>query len=114
MSDNLLKYITPIISPWVNMLAGCLNRGDRALSMTDSSRLAEWLRKTNFQEVIGDDVDLVQAQVCIEIAQHQTTLFLKAGVKEYSQWFRGKENNVTNILSHDFDCSSCELTTIHC
>jgi hypothetical protein len=40
-SNNLLKYIASIISPWVDMLAGRLSRGDCALSMTNSSTLAE-------------------------------------------------------------------------
>ena len=82
--------------------------------MMDSSTSAGWLRKSNFQEVIGDDMDLLQAQVCIETGQHHATLFLEAGIKEYSQWFLGKENNVVNALSRDFDSSACELTKILC
>ncbi len=62
-SNNLLEYIASIISPWVDMLAGCLSRGDCALLMTDSSTSAGWLRKTNFQEIIGDDPNPVQARV---------------------------------------------------
>ncbi len=48
-SNNLLEYLASIISPWVDMLAGSLKQEDCALLMTDS-----WLRKTNFQEIIGD------------------------------------------------------------
>jgi hypothetical protein len=47
-SNNLLEYVALIISPWVDLLAGCLNWGDCALSMTDSTTLAGWLCKTNF------------------------------------------------------------------
>jgi hypothetical protein len=47
-SNNLLEYIAFIISLWVDMLAGRLSQGDCALSMTNSSALAGWLRKTNF------------------------------------------------------------------
>jgi hypothetical protein len=61
--NNLLEYIALIISPWVDLLAGRLNQGDCALSMTDSTTLAGWLRKTNFQEHTGDDPDPVQARV---------------------------------------------------
>ena len=67
-SNNLLKYIASIISPWIDMLAGCLNRGDCALSMTDSSTSAGWLRMTSFREITGDDTDLIQSQVHIETA----------------------------------------------
>ena len=80
--------------------------------MTDSSTSVGWLHKTNFWEIIGNDMDLIQAQVCIETARHHATLFLEAGIKEYSQWFLGKENNVADALSGDFDCSICELTKI--
>jgi hypothetical protein len=47
-----------------------------------------------------------------ETTRHHATLFLEAGIKEYSQWFPGKEHNVANAFSHDFDCSACELTKI--
>jgi hypothetical protein len=49
--------------------------------MTDSSTSAGWLRKTNFQEVIGNDTDLIQTQVCIETVEHHAPLFLEAGIK---------------------------------
>ena len=94
------------------MLAGRLNQGDCALSMTDSSTSAGWLRKTNFREIIGNDADLIQSQVHMETARHHATIFLEAGIKEYSQWFPGKENNVADALSRDFDRSACELTNI--
>ncbi len=101
-----------IISPWVDLLAGCLHRGDCALSMTDSTTSAGWLCKTNFQELTGNDPNPVQARVRIETACHHAILLLKAGVKEYSQWFPGRENNVADALSRDFDHSDDELTQI--
>ncbi len=67
-SNNLLECIASIISPWVNMLAGHLKQGDCALLMMDSSTSVGWLRKTNFQEIIGKDADTVQAKVRIETA----------------------------------------------
>ena len=81
--------------------------------MTDSTTSAGWLRKTNFREFTGDDPDPVQARaVRIETARHHATLFLEAGIKEYSQWFPGCENNVADALSCDFDRSGAELTRI--
>jgi hypothetical protein len=111
-SNKLLKCIGSIVLPWVDMLAGCLKQGDCALLMTDSSRSAGWLCKTNFREIIGEDADPVQAKVHIKMGRHHATLFLKVSVKEYSQWFPGWENNVVNALSQDFDCSDDELTHI--
>ena len=89
------------------MLAGRLNQGDCALSMTDSSTSAGWLHKTNFREITSNDTDLIQSQVCIETARHHVIIFLEAGIKGYSQWFPGKENNVVDALSRDFDHSAC-------
>jgi hypothetical protein len=111
-SNNLLEYIASMISPWVNMLAGHLKRGDCALSMTDSSTSAGPLRKTNFREFIGENADPVQSRVHINIAHHHATLFLEAGIKEYSQWFPGQKNNVANALLCDFNCSDDKLTKI--
>ena len=50
-SNNVIEYIALIVSPWIDMLAERLPRGDCMLSMTDSSTLAGWLQKTNFREV---------------------------------------------------------------
>ncbi len=80
--------------------------------MTDSFTSAGWLRKTNFREIIGENLDPIQARVQIKMARHHAILFLKAGIKEYSQWFPGPENNVANALSRDFDRSDHELTQI--
>jgi hypothetical protein len=102
-SNNLLEYIVPIISPWVDMLASHLNTGDCALLMTDSSTSAGLLYKTNFWEIIGEDADPVQLKVHIKIAQHHATLFLKEAIKEYSPWFPGQENNIADALSFNFD-----------
>ena len=96
------------------MLTGRLNRGNCALSMPDSSTSTGWLRKTNFWEIIGEDRDAVQEMVRIKMAHHHTTIYLNVGIKEYSQWFSGLENNVANALLCDFDCSDDELTQIIC
>jgi hypothetical protein len=113
-SNNLLEYIASMISPWVDILAGHLNRGDCTLSMTDSSTSARWLRMTNFREFSGENADPVLSRVRIDIARHHATLFLKAGIKKYSQWFPGWETNFANALLHDFDCSDDKLTKILC
>ena len=111
-SNNLLEYIASIITPWVDMLAERLTRGDCALSMTDSSTSAGWLCKTNFSESTDVDADPVQSSVRIETARLHTTLFLDTGIKEYSPWFPGRENNVADALSRNFDRSDDDLTQI--
>ena len=101
-----------IITPWVDMLAGHLNRGDCALSMTGSLTSTGWLRNTNLREIIGEDADAVQATVHIKTVCLRATLFFNAGINEYSQWFLGWENSVADALSRDFDCSDNEPTQI--
>jgi len=94
----MLEFMASIISLWIDILAGRLTSGDCALSMTDSTTSAGWIRKTNFKEK-GDNVNPIEATVQIEIALHHATLFINANIKEYLQWFEGKRNQVADALS---------------
>jgi hypothetical protein len=49
-SNNLLELIALIITPWIDMMAKCLQPGDCVLSMMDSTMSAGWLKRTNFSE----------------------------------------------------------------
>ena len=49
-SNNLLEHIAAVITPWVDIIAGRISKGDCALSMTDSTTSAGWMRKSNFRE----------------------------------------------------------------
>jgi hypothetical protein len=64
-SNNLLEHMAGIISPWFDILAGCLNDGDCSLSMMDSTTSEGWMRKMNFKE----DENGIQATIRIEVAQ---------------------------------------------
>jgi hypothetical protein len=64
------------------------------------------------QEIMWENTDEVQATVRIKTAHHHANLFFDAGIKEYSQWFLGQENNVADTISRDFDRSDNELTQI--
>jgi hypothetical protein len=99
-SNNLLEHLAAIIMPWVDIIRGCLKLGDCALSMTNSATSEGWIRKTNFSK-LGDDP--IQASVCLEAARMHTTNYMTTGIREYSQWFRGKHNVVTDSLSCDDD-----------
>ena len=67
--------------------------------MTDSTTVEEWMEKSNFVEPKEDPV---QATACIDEAQKYASIFMDANIKGYSQWFVGKENNVTDMLSQDW------------
>jgi hypothetical protein len=49
--NNLLKHLAAIISPWVDILAGCLQKQDCVLLMTNSTTAEGWLKKSNFSEL---------------------------------------------------------------
>jgi hypothetical protein len=110
-SNNLLKFITSIITPWIDMILKCLQPADCVLSMTNSTMSAGWLKKTNFSEAA---MDPTKSTIHLEIARKHAGLFIHHNTKEYSQWFPGKKNNVANALSWVFDRSDAELTkTLH-
>jgi hypothetical protein len=79
--------------------------------MTDSTTSAGWIKKTNFKED-NDDSNVIEASVRIDIARHHASLFIDKGIKEYSQWFEGKSNQVADALSREFERSDEELTNI--
>lgn len=107
-SINLLEHLAAIITPWVDIIAGRLNRGDCALSMTDSTTSAGWLRRSNFREFD----DEVQASARITVARSHARHYMNQGIRDYSQWFRGSHNNVADSLSRDLHLSD-ELLTSH-
>ena len=76
--------------------------------MTDSTTSEGWTRKTNFKE----DHDGIQATIRIQVAREHATRFMTHKIREYSQWFPGKKNNVADALSRDKDRSDQELTQI--
>jgi len=113
-TNNLLEHLAAIITPWIDIIKGRLQLGDCALSMTDSTTSEGWLRKTNFSE-LGDNP--IQATARLEAARMQAMHYMPLGIREYSQWFKGEANVVTDALSRDNDHSDHELTHIfhtHC
>ncbi len=80
-SNNLLKHLASIISPWVDILAGRLTRSNCSLSMTNSTTSEGWTRHTNFKE----DNNGVQASISIELARSHATCFMELGIRAYSQ-----------------------------
>jgi hypothetical protein len=90
-SVNLSELFATIISLWVDMIVGRLNRGDCSLSMGDSTKLARWIPKSNFNEFTYPE-EPIQAEVRSIVCHHHTTMFMERGIKEYSQWFEGQKN----------------------
>jgi hypothetical protein len=111
-SNNFLEFLASIITPWVDLIAKRLNAGDCALSMTDSTTSAGWLRKTNFKEESDDESNNIEARVRNEAARKHASLYIEAGIMEYTQWFEGKANNVADSLSRDFHLNDDDLTSL--
>jgi hypothetical protein len=108
-SNNLLEHLAAVITPWIDLIQGRLKKGDCILSMTDSTTSEGWARKTNFSELGSDPIE---ATVRIEVARQHAMNLLTAGVKDYSQWFPGSENQVADSLSRDDDRSDDDLINI--
>ena len=114
-SNNLLEHIASVITVWIDILAGRLAPEDCVLSMTDSSTSEGWAHKTNFSmlpEEVDCQVDPVEAKARIEVARKFAYLCMEANICHFSQWFPGKENDVSDALSRDDDRSDEELTNI--
>ena len=63
--------------------------------------------EANFKE---DTLDPIKATTRISIARHHAALFIESDIKEYSQWFEGKKNQVADALSREFERSDDDLT----
>ena len=75
--------------------------------MIDSTTSEGWLRKSNF---IEDGKDHIQATIRLEVACLHATHYLSTGIREYSQWFCGADNNVAGALSWDSNRADNKLT----
>jgi hypothetical protein len=107
-SNNLLEHIAAVITPWIDILAERLQPLDCALSMTDSTTSEGWLRKSNFRE----DDDTIQAQARIQVAREHASRYMNLGIRDYSQWFPGKENIVADALSREIFLTDTELISL--
>ncbi len=75
--------------------------------MTDSTTSAGWMKKTNFSV---EKMDTSEITVRLEIARQNASYFTNYDIKEYSQWFPGRKNNVADPLSCNFDLDNAEIT----
>ena len=98
-----------MITPWIDIISKRLGPGDCSLSMTDSSTLEVWLRKS----ILKDDGESpIQANVRLEESRSDAKRIMENKIKNYSQWFPGWMNDVSESLSQDNDRSDNELINI--
>ena len=79
--------------------------------MTDSTTTNGWLKKSNFTDDSDDENDSHLA--CkMDLARSHSLRLLDNDIKEYSQWFAGKFNDVSDALSRDFHLNNKQLTNL--
>ena len=108
-SNNLREFLAALVTPWIDIIGGCLSPGDCTLSMTNSTTAEGWMKKFNF---VKPNNDPIQATACVDAARKYASIFMNADVIGYSQWFSGKSNNVAETLSRDWHRSDEELIFI--
>jgi hypothetical protein len=113
--NNVLEHIATVITVWLDTLAGRLKKGMCKLSMSDSTTSVGWLKKSNFDTDPGENedgtpIDPVEAQIRMELCRKHALLCLDNEIQDFSQWFRGKDNNVTDSLSRDHHLTDEQLT----
>jgi hypothetical protein len=99
-TNNLLEHLASIITRWVDIIQGHF-----------STTLEGLLCKTNFSKLNNDPI---QATVRLEAARMHATHYITLGIREYSQWFPGKDNGVADSLSCYHDRSDNMLTPLFC
>ncbi len=68
-----------------------------------------WLKKSNFSK-LGENK--IQSLFRIKAARMQAMLFVSLEIKNYSQWFKGELNKVSDALSCNDNRDDKELTNI--
>ena len=104
-SNNLLENLATVITTWIDIIAKRLGPGDCSLSMTDSSTSEGWPRKSNFKE---DGENPIQATIRLKVSRRDAKRIMENKIKNYSQWFPGWMNDVSDGLSWDDDRSENE------
>jgi hypothetical protein len=104
ISLNLLEFLGGIVSIWVEILAGRVPPGSCLQAQGDSTSSAGWLRKSNFSEH--------NHPLQLEASRHLAFILLEASAILYSQWFPGKANGLSDVLSRDSHLTDDDLTSL--
>ena len=107
---NMLEHLAAVICPWIDMLEDNMPKLSCILSMTDSTTAAGWLRKSNFQD--NEKESEIMTEVKLEISRSHASRLLKFQCVNYSQWFPGDNNDMTDSLSRDFPLTNSQLTLL--
>ena len=106
---NMLEFVAAVIGPWIDIIENNLPPMSCILSMTDSTTTNGWLRRSNFNDC-NQQENAEQNQCKLELARKHASLLLDNSIKDYSQWFPGQENDVSDCLSRDFHLNNNDIT----
>ena len=95
---NILEYLTQIVSLWIDIIEGTVNKEDCVLAIGDNTSAMGWLRRSNFRQ--KDDSD-ISWDVKQQLSRHLANLTLNADICLYKQWLKGADNQVADSLSRD-------------
>lgn len=105
----MLEFLASIIGPQIDLVEDNLPPLSCILSMTDITTSAGWLRKSNFTDD-GDEECDAHIACKLELARDHALRLMHNRIKEYSQWFPGDKNSVSDALSRDSKLKDTELT----
>ena len=106
---NLLEFLASIICIWVDAIEGVIKPEDCLLSLGDNTSATGWLRRSNFLEEGEEDHDTT---VKLLAARHLASTIQQTDSCLYSQWFPGKDNDISDSLSRDTHLSDKHLTNL--
>ena len=107
---NMLEHISSIVGPWIDIIHNRLPPLSCILAMTDSTTSSGWLRKSNFHDS-GDTKSQMNGK--LRAARSHALRMIKHQIREYSQWFPGRQNHIADSLSRDFDLLDSELISLY-
>ena len=86
---NLLEFLASLIGPWIDILQGRLHQEDCFVVLGESTTAEGWVHRPRYKGKDESDEDFT------------ARLTLRHGLKNYTQWFPGRDNVVADFLSRD-------------
>ena len=86
--------------------------------MSDSTRSTSWIKKSNFDinpelnENGTYDLSPEEARAKEDACHHHALLLFENNIQDFSQWFPGEDNEVSDSLSHDDNIDDETLTIL--
>ena len=106
---SLLELIAAMVGPWIDSIEGNLPPLSVTLAMGDNTNAAGWLRKSNF---VDDNESAPHAAVKLMVARKHAQIHIESHCTNYSQWFPGVQNIVSDSLSRDYHLSPTDLCSL--